>query len=377
MPVQRSKRLSPLSTRQQQVCFQPLGHVEATDSRCCLTTGVYLTELPTLVIICTLLNRQTMCRFDLFWHFHVAHALIYGVIQSYWTFVLRQPKSTGVAGEQASHIIIPNDIRKLMSQRVQTVSLKSTGCISGRLPDITRCTSPKAPGAVECDNFSSNRCARIWSACRESGDMTMSDWIIFLRVVSPIILHNAGVNEDVLRLWEPLRKGAMYFLDYREGQHQPSLIDAAQNYLCQYAYLAERLIPDTRLSTVQLHCCVVHLAEHVRLYGPSAFRTEFWVERMMQTLKRITKYRTMNSPELVAVAAWLLKRALGSAAVRMPPYLDLWRKIDPYAARDVNGDRFDDEGNALTSKLVDENGAVSDKVPFPFSPPIMLTLRLR
>ena len=197
----------------------------------------------------------------------------------------------------------------------------------------------------------------------------MSDWVTFLRVVSPYVLCNVGLPQDVLRLWTPLRAGAMYFLDYRQGQHQPHLIDAAQSKLCEYAYFAESLIPDTRLSTVQMHNCVVHLAEHVRLYGPSAFRTEFWVERMMQIMKRITKYRTMCSPELVAVATSLLKRALSSAAAVNAEHVVLWRKIDPDGVREAQWDPFDAEGNALTAKLVSENGAHSDKVCLPIPPP--------
>jgi hypothetical protein len=193
-------------------------------------------------------------------------------------------------------------------------------------------------------------------------DMTMSDWTIFVRVVSPMLLHNAGVPECVLELWRPLRRAAMYFLDYREGQHQQHLIDTAQNLMAKYSLLAEQMIPDCRLNTVQLHNCVAHLAQNVRLYGPSIFRTEFWVERMMQVLKRITKYRTMCSPELVAVGSWLLKQALASGAAMDPKLPALWDMIDPDVTQFTLPDDFDADGNCITSKLVDENALHSEKV---------------
>jgi hypothetical protein len=192
--------------------------------------------------------------------------------------------------------------------------------------------------------------------------MTLSDWVIFVRVVSCIVLTNTGLAEDVISLWSPLREAAMYFLDYREGQHQPHLIDNAQSLLAYYPKAAEKLVPDCRLNTVQLHYCVHHLAPSVRLYGPSVFRAEFWVERMMQALKRITKYRTMCSPALVAVGSWLLKRAIAEGGSLEPELLALWSRIDPSVPRFTQPDEFDSEGNCLTSKLTDENCPDSEKV---------------
>jgi hypothetical protein len=40
----------------------------------------------------------------------------------------------------------------------------------------------------------------------------------------------------------------------------------------------------------------VHVVEHLQLYGPYTFHAEFWVERMAQTLKRITKDRMGKCP---------------------------------------------------------------------------------
>jgi hypothetical protein len=76
------------------------------------------------------------CRWHLFWAFHVAHALVYGVVAVFWKFLFRQNKNAASGGPEASHIIIHTAARQEMALRME--KLKSTGCISGKLPDITR-----------------------------------------------------------------------------------------------------------------------------------------------------------------------------------------------------------------------------------------------
>ncbi len=192
--------------------------------------------------------------------------------------------------------------------------------------------------------------------------MTMNDWSVFVRALSPYLLHTCGAHEDVLKLWAPLRKATVYFLDYREGQHCQSLVDKAQDWLGRYARLAERMVPKRNLNTNQLHQCVFHLPTSVRLWGPDIFRSEFWVERMMQLVKRVTKYRTMCSPELVACGAWLLKHCIAAGAAEDPELLATWSKIDPMTIRFTPPDNFDRDGNTLTHKVADENGPDSAKV---------------
>jgi hypothetical protein len=192
--------------------------------------------------------------------------------------------------------------------------------------------------------------------------MTMSDWIVFVRVLSPYLLYNCGVHDDVLKLWSPLRQAAVYFLDYKEGQHHTALIRKAQDMLAAYAHHAERMVPHRILNTIQLHNCVFHLPTAVLHWGPSIFRTEFWVERMMQLLKRITKYRTMCCPEMVAAGAWLLKRRLAAGAAMYPELMEIWDKIDPMTTRFAAPDSFDVDGNTLTRALTPQNQPASEQV---------------
>jgi len=151
--------------------------------------------------------------------------------------------------------------------------------------------------------------------------MTMSDWQVFISVVSPLVCSADSFPKEVLDLWAPLRKALLYFTRYSDGQHTKARWDDARNSLLSYARLAEM---------------------------------EFWVERMMQVLKRVTKFRTSCSPELVAVNCWLLQSALLRLESLHDDIRRLHEKVDPKAmpenmmpARDMH----DTEGNCLLGKL--------------------------
>jgi hypothetical protein len=112
--------------------------------------------------------------------------------------------------------------------------------------------------------------------------MTMEQWVLFVVVISPAIFFDIDLPTKAAQLWKPLRQGLTYFLSYRKGQHRPELWNKARNHLLQYARLAEDITSGKTLCTILLHSAVVHLVDYVDLYGPSAFRAEFWVERMVQ-----------------------------------------------------------------------------------------------
>jgi hypothetical protein len=125
-------------------CFVPLGVQDFQALRTSHTTGAFLHNDDTLFNSETLFKLFTQVRlsayyrYHLFWHFHVAHALIYGVIKTLWKFLLRTPKEAGIAGAIASHIIIPSDVQKIMTERVRTSVFKATGSVSGKVPDVVR-----------------------------------------------------------------------------------------------------------------------------------------------------------------------------------------------------------------------------------------------
>lgn len=63
------------------------------------------------------------------------------------------------------------------------------------------------------------------------------------------------------------------------------------------------------LTTFKLHLAAIHLADQVRACGPGYLHGEYWVERMVQLVKRMVKYRSTAYPELLFVHDWLLTLA--------------------------------------------------------------------
>lgn len=64
------------------------------------------------------------------------------------------------------------------------------------------------------------------------------------------------------------------------------------------------------MCTYKLHLAACHLPDQVRVCGPSFFSLEYWIERMVQLLKRLTKYRATLNPEIIFVNGHLLQEAL-------------------------------------------------------------------
>lgn len=71
------------------------------------------------------------------------------------------------------------------------------------------------------------------------------------------------------------------------------------------------------LTTYKLHLAAMHLADQVRACGPGYTWSEFWVERMVQLVKRMVKYRSTAYPELLFVHDWLL--TLACRRVKLTP----------------------------------------------------------
>ena len=146
--------------------------------------------------------------------------------------------------------------------------------------------------------------------CSHRSGATFEDLTTWLVCVAPTVMNDVGLHPDLLRMWDHLSRGLLYFLRYSEGQHTPNQILTAQNHLLRYAVLAETAWTVSHICTLQLHVAVVHLAVQCLLCGVIAFLLEAWVERTQQVVKRITKYRATKFPEVVAVSYLLQQWAL-------------------------------------------------------------------
>jgi hypothetical protein len=119
-------------------------------------------------------------------------------------------------------------------------------------------------------------------------------------------------------MWGHLRTAVVYFLRYRGNQHSKECIDKAQDALLQYGRLVQETWNMQELMTHNLHTCMLHLPEQVRLCGAAAFASEWWLERLMQVFKRVTKYRCTRFTETTAVQHWLVCSALEEMRMRHP-----------------------------------------------------------
>ena len=63
------------------------------------------------------------------------------------------------------------------------------------------------------------------------------------------------------------------------------------------------------LTTFKLHIAAIHLPDQARSCGATFFCVEYWVERLVQLVKRMIKYRTTAHPEDLFVNTQLLERA--------------------------------------------------------------------
>jgi len=103
---------------------------------------------------------------------------------------------------------------------------------------------------------------------RDLNSMTMSDWIVFLDTVSPLVLSGDSFPKEVMQMWVPLRRALLYYVRYWDGQHTEANWQQARNDLLKYARLAEDNFGMQKLMTMQLHTAVVHLTDMVIAYGP-------------------------------------------------------------------------------------------------------------
>jgi hypothetical protein len=183
----------------------------------------------------------------------------------------------------------------------------------------------------------------------------MEDRLTWTDTVSAFALHDAGVHPTILKMWGHLRASIVFFMRYQHGQHSEEHIQSARDELLAYSRLVTETWNMHELMTLNLHTCLVHVPEQARQCGPTAFAAEWWLERLMQVFKRVTKYRCTRYPETTAVQHWLLVQAL-----------DDWKLEDPLVScllddtkpdRTMEGVSYDeDTGRSwLNGVLQDEN----------------------
>jgi len=86
--------------------------------------------------VCNMCEMMKACRHDTFFHFPVAHALLYGVLRDFWKLMLRKPGDTVDLGDE---IRVSTAAQKEMQELFAT--LKVTSSFSSSAKDITKCAT--------------------------------------------------------------------------------------------------------------------------------------------------------------------------------------------------------------------------------------------
>jgi len=84
---------------------------------------------------------------------------------------------------------------------------------------------------------------------------------------------------------------------------------------CAKQYKVLQAFKGKFLTTFKLHQAAMHLPDQVRACGAGYLFVEYWVERLVQLVKRMVKYRSTAYPELLFVHDWIL--ALAYRRVRL------------------------------------------------------------
>ena len=269
-----------------------------------------------------------------FFRYGVAHVFLLGLLMDFWNQWLpssKRRKKERPAGPRrlyqlpkevvaqiaarASHIMhtylfkkVYTDITKYGSASVHVVSSGTGYCRPLCFAEAHLAYTLQTVEAICCLP------SRLPS-CRHRSRWLMEDWLAFTETFSLYLLHDLewqpdqdGIRQVFEEMWSNLRAGTLYFLRYEEGQHTAHRIRAAQEALTKYGALAEQTFAGEVICTFKLHIAAWHLPDQVRCCGPSFFCLEFWIERMVQLLKRLIKYRSTKSPEKVYVNDELLRR---------------------------------------------------------------------
>jgi hypothetical protein len=132
-------------------------------------------------------------------------------------------------------------------------------------------------------------------------------------------------DPELEQMWQYLRQAALFYLRHFEEVGDDAVAklafdaksDEAQANLWKYSQLAEAKFGHL-LCKPNLHKLNCQLPLQQRQRGHAAFYTEYWVEMLVQALKRFSKFRTTGCPELLMVNQLLLQLALDRVVARHP-----------------------------------------------------------
>jgi hypothetical protein len=175
------------------------------------------------------------------------------------------------------------------------------------------------------------------------------------------IFHDKTLEE----MWSLLRQVVVFYMRPFEGPEGPEEKVAFQlacekhhGMLNEYAKLAEKWFGHL-LCKSNLHNMMCPLPVQQATRGHSFYYTEFWVERMVQWAKKMTKFRTTGCPEKLIVGNILLRLALDQMTAVSPGNLTMGGWIDKHKGT-PRRDTF--HGDNLDPGMADNSGMLGPGV---------------
>jgi hypothetical protein len=265
----------------------------------------------------------------------VAHAFLNGLVRGFWRMACRDAKKNSKLSQGQEAIIskasqekIAANVRRMCPTSEFDSAFKNIIEYAFLPTLMLACPATRHPWISQPHSVMT--CIRqglIHATVCRAKQQTMDDKLVWTDTVSAFALHDVEMPEALERMWGHLRSSVLYFLRYRQGQHTQEHINRAQDELLQYGRLAQETWNMEELLTNNLHTCMLHVPEQVRLCGAAAFSAEWWLERLMQVFKRVTKYRCTRYPETSAVQHWLTVAALDEMRLHHPRATGLLNEI--------------------------------------------------
>lgn len=126
-----------------------------------------------------------------------------------------------------------------------------------------------------------------------------------------------SVHPGILYMWEHMRTFAIYFLQYRPGQHTEALINKAQTAAFKFAEYAEKHLQGKFMTTL-VHRLFHHIPSQVRRGLPGAFVREDWGEHCVRKCKRLITSHATKMAARAATKICLTQMKLRSVKARHP-----------------------------------------------------------
>lgn len=178
-----------------------------------------------------------------------------------------------------------------------------------------------------------------------NGRYVIEDWARLLLVYSTYLFCPEVNGEEVIggalkKAWGHLRRFVQYH--YAPKNFDREERQRARLELLEYAKILEKECPALCKQNLHVLCCRLDLQEEQRgsVYG----ELELWIERVVQDVKRKTRYRATTDPEKVAARSITQGTALDLMKIHYPSLRTIDSELQKQKRQSArNPDGFDEE----------------------------------